>query len=51
MKKKEMVRKSSEKERSERIANGTWMPRGAVYADKRKKNIQTPKHKGRMFQD
>jgi len=39
------IKKSTSKERAEKIANGTWMSRGAVFDDKRKKERYNPKHK------
>ncbi len=44
-----VIKKSASKERSEHISNGTWMRKGAVFQDKRKKARYEPKHKGKIY--
>lgn len=50
-KKVEKIKKSASKERSQKIASEMWMPRGAVYNDKRKKERDNSKHKGNLLDD
>lgn len=45
------VKNSASKERSENMANGTWMPRGAVFDDKRKRERYNPKHRKDVFNE
>ena len=40
----EMIKISSSKERKESIANGTWIMRGTVFDDTRKKERSDPKY-------
>lgn len=45
------IKKSASKERANNIANGTWIPRGAVFDDKRKKERYNPKHRKDAFNE
>ncbi len=50
-KKLQKIKTSASKERSESISNGTWMPRGTVFDDKRKKELSRPKYGKKVFEE